>query len=270
MGSDFGHARTGGADVKNFVAIVLAITWRRLRHYTRNPAISVPPFMMPLLLFAFGGGSLSRLDDVPQFDFPPGYTTFYFVFILFLGAAFTGAGTGGSIASDFETGFASRLMLAASHRVSVVAGYIVASACLAIPLMIFLTAVALATGMNVDGNALQMAGVYIMALLLAIVASLWGAGFQLRVRITQAQSAVAMPLFLTLMLSPAFVPRPLLGESLKTVAGYNPMTAILEAARGLVSGRPDETGLAFLVIFGLIVFFTTWSVTGLRSALNAT
>ena len=256
--------------MKNFVAIVRAITWRRLRHYTRNPAISAPYFMMPVLLFAFGGGGLSALDNVPQFDFPPGYTTFYFVYILFQGAAFTGAATGGSIASDFETGFASRLMLAASHRVSVVAGYIVAAACLALSLMLFLTTVALATGMNVDGNALQMAGVYVMALLLAIVASLWGAGFALRVPITQAQSTISMPLFLTLMLSPAFVPRPLLGEWLNAVADYNPMTAILEAARGLVSGRPDETGLAFLIVFGLIVIFTSWSVTGLRSALNAT
>jgi len=255
--------------MKNFVAIVLAITWRRLRHYRRNPAISIPYFMMPLLLFAFGGGSLSRLDAVPQFDFPPGYTTFYFVFILFQGAAFTGAATGGSIAADFETGFASRLMLAASHRASIVVGYIVASSCLAVSLMLFLTTVALATGMNIDGNALQMAVVYIMVLLLAVVASLWGAGFALRVQLTQAQSAVSMPLFLTLMLSPAFVPRPLLGEALKAVANYNPMTAILEAARGLVSGRPDETGLAFLVIFGLIAAFTVWSVTGLRSALNA-
>lgn len=256
--------------MKNFVAIVLSITWRRLRHYTRNPTIFVPYFMMPLLMFALGGGGLSRLGDVPQFDFPPGYTTFYFVFILFLGAAFTGAATGGSIAADFETGFASRFMLAASHRISVVAGYVAGTSCLALSLMLFLTVVALATGMNVDANPLEMAGVYIMALLLSIVASLWGAGFALRVRITQAQSAWSMPLFLTLMLSPAFVPRPLLGERLETVAGYNPMTAILEAARGLVSGRPDETGLAFLIIFGLIVIFTTWSVTGLRSALNAT
>jgi ABC-2 type transport system permease protein len=270
VGGDRRHARTGGAHVRNSLAIVLAITWRRLQHYMRNPAISVPYFMMPLLLFAFGGGGLSRLDGVPQFDFPPGYTTFYFVFILFQGAAFTGAATGGSVAADFENGFASRLMLAASHRASVVAGYVFASTCLALSLLIVLTTVALATGMNIDGSAFQMAGVYMMALLLAVAASLWGAGFALRVRITQAQSAVSMPLFLTLMLSPAFVPRPLLGEWLKAVADYNPMPAILEAARGLVSGRPDETGLAFLVIFGLIAVFTVWSVTGLRSALNST
>ena len=249
---------------------MLSVTWRRLQHYVRSPAISLPYFMMPVLLFAFGGGSLSRLDALPAFDFPPGYTTFYFVFILFQGAAFTGAATGGAIASDFETGFASRLLLAASHRISVVTGYIVASACLAAGLMVFLTAVALAAGMNLDGSPLEMAGLYVMALLVTLVASLWGAGFSLRTRITQVQSAVSMPLFLSLMLSPAFVPRPLLGAWLKAAADYNPYTAILEASRGLISGRPDETGVAYLIAFGLIVVFSFWSVTGLRSALNAT
>ena len=256
--------------MKSFIAVVLAVTWRRLKHYTRNPAISVPYFMMPLLLFAFGGGSLSRLDSVPGFDFPPGYTTFYFVYILFQGAAFTGAATGGAIASDFETGFARRLLLAASHRISVVAGYIVASTCLAVALMAFLTAVALVAGMNFDGHLIEIAGLYVMALVVTVVASLWGAGFALRTRITQVQSAVSMPLFLTLMLSPAFVPRHLLGDWLNAVADYNPFTAILEASRGLISGRPDETGFAFLIVFGLIVVFTFWSVTGLRNALNAT
>ncbi len=252
------------------MAIVLSVTWRRLQHYVRSPAISLPYFMMPVLLFAFGGGSLSRLDGLPAFDFPLGYTTFYFVFILFQGAAFTGAATGGAIAADFETGFARRLLLAASHRMSVVTGYIVASMCLAVGLMVFLTAVALIAGMDVGGNPLEMAGLYAMALLVTVVASLWGAGFSLRTRITQVQSAVSMPLFLSLMLSPAFVPRPLLGAWLKAAADYNPYTAILEASRGLISGRPDETGVAYLIAFGLIVVFSFWSVTGLRSALNAT
>ena len=256
--------------MRSFVSIVLAVVWRRFQHYSRNPAISVPYFLMPLLLFAFGGGGLSGLDSLPEFDFPPGYTTFYFVFILFQGAAFTGAATGGSIASDFETGFARRLLLAAQHRMSVVTGYIVASMCLAVGLMAFLTGVALVAGMNIDGNPLEMAGMYVLALLLTVVASLWGAGFSLRTRITQVQSAVSMPLFLVLMLSPAFVPRALLGEWLQETAAYNPITALLESSRGLISGRPDETAIAFLIVFGLIAAFTVWSVTGLRSALNAT
>lgn len=225
---------------------------------------------MPTLLFAFGGGGLSNLGQVPEFDFPPGYTAFYFTFIIFQGSAFTGAATGASVAADFETGFARRLLLSASHRISVVIGYVLAAVCLAVPLMFFLTVVGLAFGMHLDGNVFQIAALYSLAVMVTLVASLWGAGFALRARVTQAQSAISMPLFLALMLSPAFAPRPLLGDWLRVIADYNPYTQILESARGLVSGRPDETLFAYIVALGLIALFSLWSVTGLRSALNST
>ena len=72
------------------------------------------------------------------------------------------------------------------------------------------------------------------------------------------------------MLSPAFVPRPLLSDWLRTAADYNPYTAILESSRGLISGQPDETAFAYLIAFGLIIGFSAWAVTGLRLALRST
>lgn len=256
--------------IRSFSYVTLAVVWRGLRRYIRNPAISFPYFAMPTLLFAFGGGGLSGLANAPAFDFPSGYTAFYFVYIILQGSAFTGAATGASIASDFETGFARRLLIAAPHRVSVVVGYILASLILATVLMAFLTVVGLLAGMNLEGSLLQIAGLYLLGLLVTMVASLWAAGFALRARVTQAQSAISMPLFLSLMLSPAFVPRPLLSDWLKSIADYNPYTAILEGSRGLISGNPDETGLAYLVVAGLILVFTVWSLTGLRAALQST
>jgi len=70
--------------------------------------------------------------------------------------------------------------------------------------------------------------------------------------------------------SAAFVPRALLSDWLESVADYNPYTAILEGSRGLISGNPDGTGLAFLVVACLILVFTAWSLTGLRAALQST
>jgi ABC-type multidrug transport system permease subunit len=136
--------------------------------------------------------------------------------------------------------------------------------------MAFLTMVGLLAGMSLEGSLLEIAGLYILGLLMTIVASLWAAGFALRARVTQAQSAISMPLFLALMLSPAFVPRALLSDWLESVADYNPYTAILEGSRGLISGNPDGTGLAFLVVACLILVFTAWSLTGLRAALQST
>lgn len=251
------------------ISVVGVVIRRSLTHFVRNPAISVPYFAMPTLLFAFGGGGLSNLGNVPAFDFPSGYTTFYFTFIVLQGAAFTGATAGASIAADFETGFARRYLLSAPRRISVVVGYVFASLTLSLPLMVFLTIVGLLFGMHVDGSALEVVGVYAFAALVTLVASLWAAGFALRARVTQAQPAISMPLFLALMLSPAFAPRPLLGDWMQSIADYNPFTAILESARGLISGQPDGTLFAYAVAAALILAFSAWSVTGLRNALNS-
>jgi ABC-2 type transport system permease protein len=253
----------------SFTSVLFAVASRRVRLFLRNRAISFPYFAMPLLFLAFGGGGLSNLGSVPAFDFPSGYTTFFFVYVLLQGSAFAGAGAGAAIASDFETGFVRRFLLAAPHRVSVVVGYILGSVALALFLMLFLTLVGLAVGVRMDGNLPQLAGLYVLAVLLTIVSALWTAGFALRTRITRAQTSATMPIFLTLMLSPAFVPRPLLSSWMRVAANHNPYTAILESARGLVSGEPDGTVLAYLVALGLVSAFTLWTISGLRQALRS-
>lgn len=254
----------------SFTSVLFAVASRRVRLFLRNPAISLPYFAMPLLFLALGGGGLSNLDSVPAFDFPSGYTTFFFVYVMMQGSAFAGAAAGAAIASDFETGFARRLLLAAPHPSSVIAGYILGAVALALVLMLVLTLVGLSVGVNVDANGLELAGLYGLALLLTVLSALWAAGFALRTRMTRAQTSASMPIFLVLMLSPAFVPRPLLSSWLRTAADYNPYTAILEAARGLISGEPDEITLAFLVALGLVAAFSLWTISGLRLALRST
>lgn len=253
----------------SFLSVLLAVASRRIWLFIGNRAISLPYFAMPLLFLALGGGGLSSLGSVPTFDFPSGYTTFFFVYVLLQGSAFAGIGTGNAIASDFETGFVRRLMFAAPNRGSVIAGYIVGSLALASVLMLFLTLVGIAVGVNLDGSALQLAGLYGLAILLTAVSSLWSAGFALRFRISRAQTSASMPVFLALMLSPAFAPRPLLSSWLRVAADYNPYTAILEASRGLISGEPDEIALAYLAVLGLAVAFSLWALSGLRVALRS-
>jgi ABC-2 type transport system permease protein len=254
----------------SFTSVLFAVASRRVRLFLSNRAISLPYFAMPLLFLALGGGGLSNLDKVPAFDFPSGYTTFFFVYVLLQGSAFAGAGAGAAIASDFESGFARRLLLAAPHRVSVIAGYILGALALSLILMFVLTLVGLAVGVTLDASVLELAGFYCLAALLTVVSALWAAGFALRTRISRAQTSASMPIFLALMLSPAFVPRPLLSSWLREAADYNPYTAILESARGLISGRPDETTLAFVVVLGLLSVFSLWTISGLRIALRST
>ena len=50
-----------------------------------NPALFLPPMLMPIFFFVAFAGGLSAVDQAPGFDYPAGYTTFMFGFVLLPG-----------------------------------------------------------------------------------------------------------------------------------------------------------------------------------------
>src|SRR5207249_1895035 len=101
----------------------LAVAGRTLRTTFRNPALLMPPLVAPLIFFAVIGAGLGALGKAPGFDFPGGYTSFSFVFILLNSASFAAVFAGLALAQDLETGFSRRLMLAVGRRSALVVGY---------------------------------------------------------------------------------------------------------------------------------------------------
>ena len=104
------------------LTVAQAVAWRTLHNVFTNKALVIPQLAFPLFFFAAFAGGLSRIHNVPGFNFPENYTSFQFVFVLLQSAAFGGVFTGFGIARDFEGGFAKRLMLAAPHRTGIVLG----------------------------------------------------------------------------------------------------------------------------------------------------
>ncbi|HEX2127328.1 MAG TPA: ABC transporter permease [Thermoleophilaceae bacterium] len=254
--------------MRSYVAVAGAVAWRHLNNLVKNPALFLPPLVFPLFFFAAFAGGLSAVGDAPGFDYPD-YTAFQFVFVLLQTAAFGGVFTGFSIAADWESGFARRMMLAAEHRSALIAGYTVAAAVRTVVVGGVVFLVALATGMEIGGNGIEMSGLVLLALIVNVAATLFGAGVSLRFRTMQAAPALQTPVFLFLFLAPVYTPRDLLAGWIHSVANVNPATALLEAGRGLVSGLPAETGLAFAAALGLALLFAVWAVRGMRSAENA-
>ena len=74
------------------------------------------------------------------------------------------------------------------------------------------------------------------------------------------------PTFLVLFLAPVYVPLSLLSGWIHAIASINPVTALLEAGRGFISGDPAVVGLAFAVAIALPLLFALWAKGGLRSA----
>jgi ABC-2 type transport system permease protein len=243
-----------------------AVAWRQIHNFTHNPAFLLPSIIFPLFFFTAFAGGLSSVADVPGFDFPAGYTAFQFVFVLLQASAFGGVFTGFSIASDFERGFARRLMLGAPSRLGILAGYGVAALVRALIVGGLLFGVALATGMQVTGGGVELFGLIGLAALVNVTALLFAAGVAFRTRTIQAGPAMQMPVFIVLFLAPVYVPLDLLSGWVHAVARFNPFTALVEGGRDLISGQDFPALLAYGLAVAMVGLFALWGVRGLRRA----
>lgn len=246
--------------------VVSGVAWRTLKNALTNPQILIPTMAFPLFFFTAFAGGLSQLREIPGFDFPPGYTAFQFVFVLLQSAAFGGVFTGFGVARDFEGGFAKRLMLAAPHRSGIVLGYALAALVRWAIVAVVLTVVALAAGMEIGGGAVDLVGLYGLALFLNFCGFFWAGGIAMRFRTLQAAPLMQMPVFLILFFAPVYVPLELLEGWIEAVATVNPVTYFLETGRGFIAGDAPHVAGAFALAIALGVAFWTWALLGLRKA----
>jgi ABC-2 type transport system permease protein len=254
--------------VSGLFSVAYAVAWRQTKRFFGNLAFFTT-VLFPMFFFVAFAGGLSRVGDVPGFDYPAGYTTFQFVWSLLQAVALGGAFTGFSVAGDFEGGFARRLLLAASNRRGIVLGYVAASLVRVTVTGTLVTVVALLAGMRVLGDGVDIFGLVGLAVLVNVAATLFGVGVAMLLRTQQAAPLIRTPIFLGLFLAPVFVPQDLLTGWIAAIAAVNPFTFILETARGFVSGQPTGATVAFGIGAALILLLVPWALLGLRSAEKA-
>jgi len=246
--------------------IAFTVAWRNLHNFFTNPALIVPALLFPLFFFTAFAGGLSRVASAPGFDFAGDYTAFQFVFVLLQASAFGGVFTGFALARDFESGFGRRMLLSAPNRLGILGGYAVSAFARAVFIWVLLTVIALTVGMGVGGSAVDLFGLYALAAIVNFAALMWAAGIALRIRSIQAGPLMQTPVFLIIFLAPVYVPINLLSGWVESVASVNPLTAIIEAGRGFISGAETDVVLAFGAAAGLALLLGVWAVTGLRRA----
>jgi len=252
-----------------FWSVARAVAWRNIHNFFTNPAMIVPALLFPMFFFTAFAGGLSRVDQIPGFDYGAGYTTFVYGFVLLQASTFGGVFTGFSVARDFESGFSRRILLAARRHEGIIAGYWLAALTRAIFTVCVITAVALIAGLEIKGNVVDLAGLYSLAIVVNAAAMLFGTGVAMRLRTMQAGPAMQIPAFLFLFLAPVWVPYDLLTGWVKGAAGFNPLTLVLESGRGFLEGDPTKVLPAFAVMLVLVSVSVLWARGGLRSAEQA-
>ncbi len=255
--------------MRRFLFVTQGVAWRSIHNTFVSPAILLPSIIFPLFFLAAFAGGLSRISNIPNFNYKPGYTAFQFAFVFLQSAAFGGVFTGFAIARDFDSGFARRLLLCAPRRSGIIAGYAIGALVRWCATGAVVTIAALLAGMNVLGSGIDLIGLLGLGIIVNLVAALWACGVAMFLRTEQAGALIQMPVFIVLFLAPVYVPLRLLTGWIHGVARVNPATVSLEAARGLLAGSPVKVGLAFGLLLTGAVVMATWARRGLASAERA-
>ncbi|MBJ7518627.1 MAG: ABC transporter permease [Solirubrobacteraceae bacterium] len=252
--------------MSEFFSTARAVAWRSLHITFTNPALLAPALIFPLMFYVAFAGGLSSVGNLPGFDYPAGYDTFQFGFVLLQASAFGGVFSGFGIAADFERGFARRYMLAAPRREAIIVGYLLGGLSRAAITTSLLTVVALATGMRPQSSPAEIAALIVLVAFVCSAAMLFACGVAMRLKTVQAGPAMQMPVFLVLFLAPVFVPLDLVAGWVHGVATVNPVTALMNGVRDLLAGTGFDAVLVFGTAIALAGGFALWALRGLRSA----
>ncbi|MEQ1787280.1 MAG: ABC transporter permease [Acidimicrobiales bacterium] len=234
-----------------FASDLVSVAGRALRSIPREPAEIIPALMIPLFFFIVNVGALQDFSEqgIPDFD----YKAFQLpVAIIF---AVTGISRAGTLVMDIQDGYFDRLLLTPVRRLALLLGLMIADFALVCALCVPVMGLGLALGVRFETGLLGMLAFILMA-------GLWGlvfTGFPYAIALkTGSPSAVASSFILFFpfaFLTTSTLPRAALTGWLDTVAGYNPVTYLLDALRSLVTEgwelEPLAKGFLAIAVVGV-------------------
>jgi ABC-2 type transport system permease protein len=245
---------------------VLSIAGRALRAVPRDLEAIVPPIFIAIFFFVVNIGTLENLtqNNIANFD----YTAFEMATAVLLGV--TGVSRAQALVVDVQSGYFDRLLLTPVRRSAILVGHMVADVTVSSLLCVPIIGLAFALGIEFHAGVL---GVLVFVLLAALW-SLSFAGFGYAIALKTGNPAAVNSSFLLffpfLFLTSSYVPRDQLSGWLDTVAGWNPVTYLLEGLRSLALAgwHWDDLGKAFLAL--LVVFLISFGLcfAALRARVN--
>jgi ABC-2 type transport system permease protein len=226
------------ARAAGFLADTRSIAGRALRAIPREPEAVIPALVVPVFFFVVNIGSLQKLaergpvSDFKAFQLP--------VAIIF---AVTGISRASALVTDIQDGYFDRLLMTPIRRLSLLLGLMVADFVLVIALSIPVVVLGLAVGVRFHSGPLGM-------LVFLLLAGSWGlafTGFPYAIALKTGNPAAVNSSFILFFpfafLTTSFLPRQALTGWLSTIAGYNPVTYLLEGMRSLVLNGWDGGAL---------------------------
>jgi len=215
----------------NTLHVVAALGRRSILQTFRRPQLVAPLIIFPTLLLAIQSAGAGKAIDLPGFPPVDSFLDFLLAGAMIQSAMFGGNAAGIALAVDIEMGFTDRLLATPISRFAIVAGRLAGTAVLGALTAVWFLAIGLIAGVQIEEGVPGALLILLLVTLAALAFGSLGAALALR---TGSASIVqgAFPLvFVILFLSTAFFPENLLVEPARTIAEYNPLSFIVDAAR---------------------------------------
>jgi ABC transporter DrrB family efflux protein len=214
----------------------VTIAWRTMLAVVRNPQLLVVDTITPImfvLLFAFVFGGAIK---TPGID----YVTFLMPGIFVQTVVFGGTGTAIGLAEDLQKGIIDRFRSLPMAPSAVLIGRTFADLFRNAYTVVVMTVVGFIIGFRFTGGLPAFLLALALVTLFGYAISWLSANIGLRAKSAQAaQGAIFIPVFPLTFASSAFVPVQTMPDWLRPIAEANPVTIVVNAARGLILGTAD-------------------------------
>ncbi|MFN8036302.1 MAG: ABC transporter permease [Acidimicrobiia bacterium] len=236
-----------------FLHDVATVASRALRAIPRDPEAVIPALVVGVFFYAVNVGSLQVVaEQGPVSDFKAFQLPVAIIFSI------TGVSRAAALVVDIQDGYFDRLLVTPIRRAALLLGLMVADITLVVCLAIPVVGLGLAVGVRFETGPLGI-------LVFLGFSALWGlvfTGFPYAIALKTGNPAAVNSTFLLFFpfafLTTSFLPREALTGWLSTMAGYNPVTYLLEAMRSLILEGWDAhkliVGLASIAAVGAVSF----------------
>jgi ABC-2 type transport system permease protein/oleandomycin transport system permease protein len=241
----------------------ITIAWRWMLAVVRNPQLlvvdTITPIMFVLLFAVVFGGAI----ETPGIS----YITFLMPGIFVQTVVFGGTSTAVGLAEDMQKGIIDRFRSLPMAPSAVLIGKTFADLLRNAYTVMVMTVVGVLIGFRFYGSVPEFILALVLITLFGYSISWLSANVGLRAKSSQAaQGAIFIAVFPLTFVSSAFVPVETMPEWLQPIAEANPVTVVVNAARGLIIGQPqtDTILLAAAWIVGLVAVFAPLAIWSYR------
>lgn len=238
---------------------------RRMAATLREPVWVITNLFAPLCYLALFAPLLDDLSGAPGFPsgsalevFAPGLLVLLGLF----GAAFAGFG----LINELRTGLVERLRVTPASRLALLLGPVLVDVVVLLVQALLLVGAAYLVGLRVSPVGLVVALVMLALMGLLLASCSYALALKNESALASILQFFTLPL---LLLSGVLLPLTLAPDWLRTIAGFNPLSYAVDAARALLEGDLASTDVwqGFAVLAPLAVLAVWWAARSFRRAL---